>query len=51
MKFVSGCDDCMLCLVVTGLWTVTTMLYSKHNMFQSLDLSLSSCEAVRRHQV
>jgi len=39
MMFVSGCEDCTLCLVVMGLWTVTITLYSKH-MFQRLDLSL-----------
>ena len=51
MTFVSGCDDCILCLVVMGLWTVTITSYSKHSMIQRLDLSPSSHEAVRRHQV
>jgi len=51
MTFVSGCDDCILCLAVMGLWTVTITLYSKRSMFQRPDLSLSSREAVRRHQV
>jgi hypothetical protein len=40
MMFVSGCEDCTLCLVVMGLWTVAITLYSKHNMFKRLDLSL-----------
>jgi len=51
MTFVSGCEDCTLCLVVMGLWTVTITSYSKHSMFQRLDLSLPSRETVRRHQV
>jgi len=51
MTFVSGCEDRILCLVVMGLWTVTITSYSKHSMFQRLDLSLSSHEAVRRRQV